>query len=295
MKQLQQIIKLINSMKRILLLLFLAHTAHSLNGQVGIGTEDFSVSEAVKIESSNRGVLFPRFTIPDPPNRVDPAKKPLQYMLAFNKNPQKKDENGFYYTYKKDDGTMAWRSIIDENTINSNLLPIKHSYSLSSPYAFQKAGLGTPVPYYIGESPTDHEWISIPGMEKTIEITSQNNQSTILVEGMVQSDNSGVDHSSNSYAIALFVDGSLWTTRTYILNVSYNRPCGYHLYNLKSNTYNLPPGKHIFKVYAITRNKLRGDAKTLSFGSPNKDCMKSDNDISQFMSQGSLYIQTQEF
>ncbi|MGQ1944670.1 hypothetical protein [Ornithobacterium rhinotracheale] len=280
-------------MNKKLLFLPIALLFFNLKGQVGIGTNDFSTSEAVKIESSNRGILLPRFTIPDPPNRIAPAKDPKQYMIAFNKNPEKKDENGLFYTYKKDNGFMAWRSIIDENTINSKLLPVKHSYSLSSEYADQPAGLGRPDPYNIGEETSAHKWVLIPGLEKTINITSKENNSTILVEGIVQADNGTYNHSSNSFAVGLFIDGRLKTTRTYIVDASYNRPCGYKVFNLKSNVYDLEPGNHKISVYAITRNKLHGDAKTLSFGSPNKNCTNINN-LSPIMSKGSLYIQTQE-
>ncbi|MGQ1928250.1 hypothetical protein [Ornithobacterium rhinotracheale] len=282
-------------MNKKLLFLPIALLFFNLKGQVGIGTNDFSTSEAVKIESSNRGILLPRFTIPDPPNRIAPAKDPKQYMIAFNKNPEKKDENGLFYTYKKDNGFMAWRSIIDENTINSKLLPVKHSYSLSSEYADQPAGLGRPDPYNIGEETSAHKWVLIPGLEKTINITSKENNSTILVEGIVQADNGTYNHSSNSFAVGLFIDGRLKTTRTYIVDASYNRPCGYKVFNLKSNVYDLEPGNHKISVYAITRNKLHGNANTLSFGTPNKNCLNSKNRITSFMSEGSLYIQTQEF
>ncbi|MRJ08008.1 hypothetical protein EDL99_03775 [Ornithobacterium rhinotracheale] len=280
-------------MKKQFLILIIAHAASSLSGQVGIGTENFTVSEAVHVESKNRGILFPRFYMPDPLNDISPAINPKPYMLAFNNDPEYMNENSFYYSYNKTAEKMAWRGVLDVNIINSRLIPMKSFISMGQGDAYQTTALGGAVGYTIGESPTDHPWVEIPGMRKVINFNSNKNETTILVEGMVQDNNTGGYTTSNSFAIGLFVDGKLWTTRTFIVDSGYNRPCSYQIFNLKSNIYNLIKGNHTFSVYAITRNKLSGDATELSFGSANNKC--SNISLNTMMAGGDLSIQIQEF
>lgn len=277
----------------VLSLVLFSSLSSMLMGQIGIGTENFSVSEVLNIESSNKGVLFPRLMIPDPSNSIVPAENPKQYMIAFNDDPNYTNENSFHYTYRKPDNTMAWRGVLDINIINARLVPIRTNTCKATDGGSQDVGTGKPVPYIIGEGPEAHKWVEIPGLSKIVNIKSNKNEGTIVVDGMIQDNNTGSEKSSNSYAIGLFLDDKLFTVRTYVVNSSNNSPCAYQAFNLKSNVYNLTKGKHKFSIYAITRSLLSGDATTLTFGAANSGC-KSGTYLSGLMSRGQMAVQIQE-
>lgn len=93
-------------MKRLLLLLttiFMTLTVDSVFAQQGIGTLQPDKSAALEVLSTKRGVLIPRFDIPDL-NQSTPVQNPAHSLLVFNIGTSSTPE-GFYYW--NDDGTQS--------------------------------------------------------------------------------------------------------------------------------------------------------------------------------------------
>ncbi|MDD1539431.1 hypothetical protein [Riemerella anatipestifer] len=53
-------------------------------GQVGIGTENVHLSEALKVEASNKGVLLPKISIPDL-QQAPPVANPATSLMIQEK------------------------------------------------------------------------------------------------------------------------------------------------------------------------------------------------------------------
>lgn len=100
--------------KNILILLFFLGAIPLAQAQVGYGTEKPHKSSVVDMESSKRGLLIPRFDIPNL-NAAAPVTSPANSLLVYNLGTTKSEEEGFYYW---NDVAKKWVAI----TTDSNQL-----------------------------------------------------------------------------------------------------------------------------------------------------------------------------
>lgn len=256
-------------MKKTFLFLLLSYAMSS--AQVKIG-ENASVppdnSEAFRVEASNKGLLIPNVFIPDL-NQAPPVTNPADFLLVYNTN--EINTKGFYYW-----NNNKWNPIIDALNIFTKLKLIKY-YSVESNSAIVDRTTNGSQIYTINEPPSAHDWQLIPGVTKTIEITSPNNEIGFFVSGVVQRNRR---EQGDSYAIAIFVDGELKATRGFILNGS---NCAYNNFNVEGVLKNLSVGSHTFEVRETYRSELRNGNTTaeLSFGGRHTQCSNLNDELAR--------------
>ncbi len=80
----------------------------SLFAQVGMGTNQPDKSAVLELKSGQRGLLIPRFDIPDLQDAA-PVTTPANALLVYNTGDTNPDEAGFYYwNSKANGGSGAW-------------------------------------------------------------------------------------------------------------------------------------------------------------------------------------------
>ncbi|GEM_PF-618907 len=267
------------------------------SAQIGIGTSSVSSSEVLKVSARlaseaatapGRGILFPRIALTsDTDATTIPNAAHALAVYRTNVLP------GFFYW----DTTISpkrWRRLMDTPGVMELIVPIKNETSTSTSGVSQATATGQPVAYTIGELSTVRPWLKVPGMDKTISITSANNNITIIGSVPLQLNNSGTDNTyeTHSFAIGIFVDNQLASVRPFIITGPTRLTCVAQTSEIKVNLTNLPVGNHAIEIFVITRNILSGNASTLTWATPASGCTSYQN---AFMTKGNLSVQSQQF
>ena len=189
-----------------------------------------------------------------------------------------------------------WDRAYDKTAVLQLIVPAKNEISTSTNKATQTSGQGVAIGYNTGlgtgEAPTGH-WIALPGMNRSINIYSAENNLTITASGMLQLNNTtaGTNNQSHSYAIGLFVDDHLYSVRTFVITGRNGMTFLSQSWDIKANFDNLPPGNHAFSIYVRTRSNLAGNATELTWVGSAAGCSNINND----MAKGNLSVQSQQF
>ncbi len=250
--------------------------------QVGIGQNVTSLddSEALKIVSSNKGVLIPNISITNL-NLASPVTAPANSLLVYNTNPT--IGNGFYVWENN-----KWNPLINSTNIYKYLGIIKTLSRVSNATITDTTTNGA-VSYTIGEGASAHDWQLIPNLSQDFDIYSPVNNISVNVGGTVQATSSNGGNTSHSYAMAIFIDDQLASVRNYFISGSGN--CLYNDFNLFMTKNNLSIGNHNVKVYETYRVNIGNNTDpVLSFGGKNSTC----TNISTDMSRTILNIQISE-
>lgn len=249
-------------------------------GQIGISDNaiTMSPSEILKVESSNKGVLIPGVFLEDL-NLPNPISNPAPSLAVFNTN---KDIGEGLYLWINN----RWDPLVDSRNVYA-YAGIVRTEMVESTAGITDSSVNGAATYTIGESPSAHDWQLIPGMSKTIDIVSANNNVSVSVGGLVQADTNS-DQQTYSYAIGIFVDGKLAAVRNFILSGS--TTCLYSDFNVFMTASNLSVDSHTIEVYETYRVDLNNKGKALRFGEKVASC----NNISTDMSRSLMHIQISE-
>lgn len=251
-----------------------------VHSQVGIGSNVtiFDNSEVLKIVASNKGVLFPKFLIPDLAF-APPVTNPATSLMVYNTNII--NGKGYYIWQNK------WNPLINSANVYKYLGIIKTVNAKSNATLVDSTPNGANS-YSLGESPAAHDWILIPNLSTTVTVYSPNNNVSINVDGIVQV-NSTAAITRHSYAAAIFIDNKLASARNFI--ISGNSTCLYHDFNVFLSASNLAVGTHTIAVYETYRVNLSSTTGAkLYFGGKLNTC----SNLSDDMSRSFLNIQSSE-
>ena len=261
----------------LMLLLFSGGMYYS---QIGIGDNitTISNSEALKIVSNNKGVILPNINIPNlnqsaPLNITSANSAENESLMLYNTNPT--TGKGFYIWRP-----AGWSALLNSSNAFKYLGVVNSVTTISN----AAVNIGTPTGanrYNIDSAPGDTDWQEIPNLTQNIDIYSPKNDVTININGVVQGTNGNNGNSTNSYAIAIFVDGKLKTVRNFILGLP--TTCTYNDFNLMSTLKDLAVGTRTIKVYAIYRAQVTSGASnaTLAFGDKRSNCSNLTSDMAR--------------
>lgn len=265
-------------------LLFLGGVFYSVvSAQVGIGNtvNTFDESEALKIVSTNKGVIIPNVSLTSL-SSASPITSPATSLLVYNTNTT--TGKGFYFWKNS-----KWNVLLDSTNIYA-YLGIINSTTITSNAAITDNTRNGAVQYTIGEIQSAHEWQLIPNLSTNINLYSANNNITVNVNGVVQVVNTSSEPTTtNSYAIAIFVDDKLASVRNFIINAA--AQCTYNDFNEMLTIQNLSLGTHSIKVYETFRTNVENDSNpTLTFGDKASTC----NNLTTDMARTIMNIQITE-
>lgn len=266
-------------MKKTMLLLALSSFTLGYS-QVGISDNAISMdaSEIFKVESSNKGVLMPGVSL-TALNLPNPIINPAPSLAVYNMN--KAIGEGMYLWIDN-----RWEPLVDSRNVYS-YAGLVRTEMVESTGPIDDATQNGATTYSIGEFPSAHDWQLIPGMSKTIEIVSANNNVSVSVGGLVQA-NTDASAQTYSYAIGIFIDGKLAAARNFHLSGSTS--CLYSDFNVFMTANNLPVDEHTIEVRETFRVDLNNKGKSLRFGEKIASC----NNISTDMSRSLMHIQISE-
>ncbi len=282
-------------MKKAILFLSVFSFLH-VSSQVGIGTTNVSSSEALSISSRlagesatapGRGFLPSRVSLTGETDAVT-IPNPAHALAVYNTN----GLPGFFY-WDSLQNPQRWRRLMDVPGVMELMVPVKNYSSASTGGASQGTGVGTAVGYTIGEHFSVRPWVKVPGMERTINIYSADNNVTIVGSIPLQINNSGTENTYDvhSYAVGLFVNDRLVSVRPFVMSAVTRMNCAIKSVEIKTNLSNLTAGNHKVEMYVITRSDLVGSATTLTWGAPATGCTTQNG----FMATGNISVQTQQF
>src|SRR5699024_10138011 len=102
-------------MKKIVLYLFLLSlfSVYKVYAQQGIGTDLPDKSAALEIVSSKRGLLIPRFGIPDL-DQADPVTNPAHALLVFNDGSSSTNPGFYWWDENANNGNGRWKAVTGE-------------------------------------------------------------------------------------------------------------------------------------------------------------------------------------
>lgn len=241
--------------------------------QIGIGANvtSFDDSEALKIVSSNKGVLVPNISIPNL-NAASPVTAPANSLMVYNTNTA--TGKGFYMW-----NNNKWNPLINSTNVYKYLGIVRSLTSVSNARFGDTSENGAAM-YSIGEGPSAHDWQQIPNLTQSFEIYSPVNNISVNVGGTVQATSDNGGNTTHSYAIAVFVDDQLASVRNYI--ISGNGNCLYNDFNLFMIKNNLSTGIHTVKVFETYRVNLQSNTNpVLSFGEKHPSCSNISSDMSR--------------
>ncbi|CAD7796809.1 hypothetical protein CHRY9390_00062 [Chryseobacterium aquaeductus] len=245
-------------------------------GQIGIGSTTIENDLLLKIASSNKGFLIPNLNIPDL-NISSPVTNPAVGLLAYN-NATGKEGFNFW------DGSK-WNELVDTNNVYS-VLGLSISYSTSNSSSVDVSTLSGAI-NYVENSLPGTIWTEVPGLSKDITITQANNSVVVITEGMVQANNSTVNAANTyTYAIGVFVDGTLAGVRNYSAN--YGRSNQYDFFSINTLFKNLSVGTHTIKTYVTMRVNNHSSATSWKFGGAASSSVNND------MSRINMFIKLTE-
>lgn len=263
-------------MKKIIILFLLSHTC-ALFAQVGIGDNvtTFNPSEVLKIVSDNKGFIIPNINIsnlsnPTPLNINASNNAENESLMLYNTNTT--TGKGFYIWRPN-----GWSALLNSTNAFKYLGVVNSLNKTSNGRALISSPSGANT-YAINSAPTATGWVQIPNISQVIDIYSPQNNVTININGIVQGT---TVNTSNSYAIAIFLNDQLKTVRNYIFDIPSN--CTYNDFNLMSTLKDLPVGQNTIKVYAIYRAQVGSSASnaTLSFGDKISTCTNLTSDMAR--------------
>lgn len=288
-----------------------------LAAQIGIGTADVSPSEALKIgskldvEAGYRGLLIPRVALADPINSIAPFTViPKGGLLLFNSDPAK--EGFYYFTGKQNGSTVMWEPVFSEIILKEKVVPVRTENSVSTAGITQNSASGGAVAYDLNELSSVRSWVKIPGLGKTVTLSSAANNVSIMAEGIVQLNNTSYNEctsrkgngecqtpgnytdnvESQSFAVGVFVNGQLKSVRTYLIDGYKYNTCMSQIFNIKVNLENVATNTPLnMEIMAITRSKLDGQASQMTWASNASGC----SSVNGFMGRGTMSVQTQNF
>lgn len=266
------------------ILVTLSLTSISLRAQVGIGTTNLDNSEALRIESNNKGVLLPNLSIPDLSQPSPVLTTPPESLFVYNTNTT--TDKGFYF-WKNN----KWNPLLDSTNVYYLLGLAKSETVFSTSNVIDDSTVGA-ITYTQNEAPSAHDWVLIPGLSKTITINRPNNNLSINIFGTTQTNSSNSsDDNFITYSIGIFIDGQLNSVRNYV--VSGPGKCVYGDYSINSNVSNLKEGNHTIEAYETMRVRFSSSLSQkygMSFGGKYSTC----NNISDLMARSLLNIQITE-
>lgn len=246
---------------------------------IGIGTQSFDDSEIFKVVSTNKGVLLPNIDIPDL-NNSSPVTSPAESLLVYNTN----STSGKGYYYWKNN---KWNPIIDSSNIYK-ILGITRSESVISTGGIADTTYNGANTYTIGEAPSAHDWQLIPGLSKTINLSSPNNTISVSSSGILQVNSTGSSLTYISYSIGVFIDNQLAGQKNFIIYGTAS--CIFNDYNVFLTVNNLTAGSHTIAVYETSRVNFGNASEAITYGSKVSTC----NNINNSMDKSILNIQITE-
>lgn len=266
-----------------------------INAQIGIGANAVADAEVLHIESKSRptdakfrGLLFPAVDLVDISNSAAPVVFPIANLMVYKPSMNIYTEG--FYLYKG----PGWQKLSTEDDVLKKLRPTEIFIDTSDRGVSQAENTGGAVGYTIGESPSDHKWVKMSGLQNNITLSTSRNNITISTEGMVQLDNTsnynGVQ--SHTFSIGIFIDNALFSVRSYYLDAYGGMTCLSKIFDIKATAQNLSAGNHVVDVYAITRARQSGSNNSnLTWGGPASGCT---NINASPMAEGVMAIYLQE-
>lgn len=250
------------------------------HAQVGIGENvtTFDDSEALKVVSSNKGVLLPNVSIPNLSNAA-PVTNPANSLIVYNTNTN--TGKGFYYW-----SNNKWNPFLNTTNIYKYLGIVRSESSVSTSGVNDSTPI-TGVSYTLGEAPSAHEWQLIPGLSKTIALYSNQNTVSVSGSGLVQVNSQASDNTFMSYSVALFVDSQLAGVRNFLINGKSS--CLYNDFNVYFNVSNLSIGNHNIELRETLR-VTEVTSQSITFGSKHSAC----SNLSPMMDKSIMNIQISE-
>ncbi len=250
------------------------------HAQVGIGENvtTFDDSEALKVVSSNKGVLLPNVSIPNLSNAA-PVTNPANSLIVYNTNTD--TGKGFYYW-----SNNKWNPFLNTTNIYKYLGIVRSESSISTSGVNDSTPISG-VSYTMGEGPSAHDWQLIPGLSKTIELYSPQNTVSVSGSGIVQVNSAANDNTYMTYSIALFVDSKLAGVRNF--QIVGNSACIYNDFNVYFNVNNLGIGNHNIELRETLRVK-EVSSQSITFGGKHSAC----NNLSPLMDKSIMNIKISE-
>lgn len=263
------------------LLLAVLASVGLFKAQVGIGNNvtTFDDSQILKIVSQNKGVLLPNVSIPDL-NNAAPVSSPANSLIVYNTNTT--TGKGFYYWQNN-----RWNPFLNTTNIYKYLRLLKSEISVSTAGVNDSTPIGG-VSYNMGESPAAHDFQLIPGLSKSITLTSPANSVSITGNGIAQVNSTAAQETFMSYSIALFVDSQLRSVRNFL--ISGNDACLYNDFNVFFTVTNLTAGvPHLIELRETLRvTEVAG--QSITFGAKHASC----GNLSPIMEKSLMNIQISE-
>ncbi|MBT0549104.1 hypothetical protein [Riemerella anatipestifer] len=246
-------------------------------GQVGIGTENVHLSEALKVEASNKGVLLPKISIPDL-QQAPPVANPATSLMVYNTNVD--SGKGHYYWFNN-----QWNPLLNSENIYKLLGIAKLTIKKSSSTMVANTETGT-ISYTENETPSSR-WTLIPGLSHTVNVTSTKNNIVVNIDGIAQRNNLSSSNTGDfmSYAIGLFINDQLKAVRNFV--VTGNNACLYGNFGLSFNQQNLGLGSYKIEVRQTLRAKAVSSAfydkafYNLTFGGKSTSCTNLADDMAR--------------
>ncbi|MDD3457923.1 MAG: hypothetical protein PHO74_00340 [Weeksellaceae bacterium] len=246
-----------------------------LTAQIGI-SENNSVSlddsEVLRVESTNKGILIPNVMLTDL-NNPSPVTNPAETLFVYNADP---NVGMGFYTWLSN----KWEPLIDSRNVYAYAGIVRTEIAESNAVLIDDDETGATT-YNIGDTPGTR-WKLIPGTTKTFDIFSPINNLSISVGGTVQT-NSVAVLQSHSYAVAIFIDGSIAAVRNFTLDG--DSVCLYSDFNVFMTTNNLDVGTHTVEVRETFRvNNANGTYQPnggLVFGAKHPSCTNINDDIAR--------------
>lgn len=250
------------------------------HAQVGIGNNvtTFDDSEVLKIESPNKGVLFPNVSLQSLTNAA-PVVNPANSLIVYNTNTT--TGKGFYYW-----ANNQWNPFLNTTNVYKYLGIVRSESSVSTSGVNDSSPI-TGISYTMGEAPSAHDWQLIPGLSKTINLYSPQNTISVSGSGIVQINSQASDDTFMSYSIALFVDSQLAGVRNFLING--NSACLYNDFNVYFNVSNLGVGNHNIELRETLRVREVA-SQSITFGAKHSAC----SNLSSLMDKSIMNIQISE-
>ena len=193
-------------------------------------------SAILKLDSDNKGVLYPRMALNSNTDIVT-VSNPQNGNIVFNTNSTATlPQTVVYYE------DLKWNALLTKEQIQERF-DIVNTSSVSSAGNISITGFN-PGAINLGSGTTG--WTSL-GITDNKNFSRVNNSLAFTVEGMAQ-----LDKSSNQYfeyAIGIFVDDVLVVVRKYHRNIE-DATCSWHKFVLNGVVNNLTTGNHTIKVMA---------------------------------------------
>lgn len=263
------------------------------HAQVGVGTNTVDPSAILQVTSDSKGILIPSVAINDAASTtaITTSGTLPNSLLVYNSDITL--GKGFYYW---NTSSNKWLPIIDFVRLIDQI-PLTINYGVQNSTSVSTNNYAGAIAY-AENSNSDSDWVYIPGLSQTLEITNLNNDVNFSTEGMVQysynKSTAPITINTYSYAVGIFIKDlsnptnpyKLKAVRTFIVDTP--STCDYKKFYVDGFIQGLAVGNYEVRTYVRLRQIFPTNATkyTAVFGGVASTC----SNISEFSGKSYLNI-----